>query len=219
MENGIMTKDYFANELEDILHIHFYAKYYIKDVKYLNNPDTSEEAEAVIENHYIKRIRIAFWKLGIIELAKLFHKSKSQHYNLFDYIHSLILAYDTYQWMQGIEKEKLKGWLEELNCERIKCIIHKVCVQRNKYFAHTDKNPDTPLRNVLLSFNDVEELLKLTELIIYDLKLNCLRIDTDFEILGHEKAGNILNAFVALKEKKDLETQLELERDKRQIEN
>lgn len=52
-------------------------------------------------------------------------------------------------------------------------------------------------------------MIKLTETIIFELKVNCLSVHTDFEITGLEKAGNILKAFVALKEKRESEMKRE----------
>jgi hypothetical protein len=60
-----------------------------------------------------------------------------------------------------------------------------------------------------LSIDDIDELLKLTETIIFELKVNCLSVHTDFEVTGMEKAGNILNAFATLKEKRESEMKRE----------
>lgn len=207
----IRTKDYFEKELENILQIHFDAKYYFKDVKYLNKPETTEEAIVIVDNFIIRRIRFSFWRLGIIEIAKLFLKSRNQHYNLLDYIESLIFGYETYPWIQRIKRDKLEEWLKNLNSERIKSIRDKISVQRDNYFAHTDKNPHRKLSSVQLSFSDVDELIKLTESIIFELKVNCLSVHTDFEITGMERVGDILKAFAALKEKR--ESDLKQERD------
>nr|MBD3621142.1 hypothetical protein [Sunxiuqinia sp.] len=108
-----------------------------------------------------------------------------------------------------MKKEKLKEWLNELNSEKIISIRDKISVQRNNYFAHTDKKPHRQLSSVQLSFDDVDELLKLTEAIIFDLSVNCLSIHTDFEITGMEKVGNILNAFAALQEKRESDMERE----------
>jgi hypothetical protein len=205
----LSTKDYFEKELENILQIHFDAKYYFKDVKYLNNPETSGEGLAATENFIIRRIRVAFWRLGIIEIAKLFQKSRNQHYNLLDYIESIIFGYENYYWIQNIKKEKLEEWLTKLDSERIKTIRYKISVQRNNYFVHTDKKLHRELCSVQLSIDDIDELLKLTETIIFELKVNCLSVHTDFEVTGMEKAGNILNAFATLKEKRESEMKRE----------
>lgn len=208
----VKAREYFEKELENILDIHFEAKYYLEDVKYLCNPLTIEENIASIDNFIIKRIRIAFWRLCIIEIAKLFQKSNNQHYNLINFIDSLISGYDDYFWIQGIKKDKLEEWLIILNSPKILSIRIRINVQRNKYFAHTDKNPHESLESVQLSFDEVYDLLNLTESIIFELEANCLNISTDFEISGMENAGNILNAFAALKEQR--ESKMKQERDK-----
>lgn len=70
----IRSKEYFEKELENILYIHFDAKYYFEDVKYLNNPDTTDEKIIASEHFIVRKIRIAFWRLGIIEIAKIVSK-------------------------------------------------------------------------------------------------------------------------------------------------
>lgn len=76
MDMIVKTKEFFESELERILNIHFDAKYYFKDVQYLNNPETTEERIAAVDNFIIRRIRVAFWRIGIIEIAKLFKDLK-----------------------------------------------------------------------------------------------------------------------------------------------
>jgi hypothetical protein len=206
----IRSKDYFERELENILFIHFDAKCYFKDVKYLNYPETTEEKVAAAENFIIRRIRIAFWRLGIIEIAKLFLKSKNQHYNLIQYIEELISNYDEYSWIQNLPKNKLIDWLELLNSNKIKSIRHRISIQRNKYFAHTDKNPQIKLDSVKINFDEIDTLINLTESIIFELKVHCLSTHADFEITGLERAGNILTRLAALKEKREAEVKRKL---------
>lgn len=96
-----------------------------------------------------------------------------------------------------------------MNSDHIKTTRTKISVQRNNYFAHTDKNPDIKLENVQLSFDDIDELLKITEAIIFDLKANCLNAHSDFEVAGMEQAGVLLKGLVALKEKRESEVKKE----------
>lgn len=203
------TREYFEIELQNILLIHFNAKYYFVDVKYLNNPETTKEMIAAGEYPYIKRIRIAFWRLGIIEIAKLFQKSKNQHYNLIDYLESLISGYDQYTWLHGTNKDRLINWLSTLESEKIKKLRGNIDIQRNQYFAHTDKSPSIKLENSQMSFENIEELIMLTENIIFELKAKVLRVHADMEIPCLERAGNILEAYVAFKEKREAEMKRE----------
>jgi len=197
------TKESFDEELENILNIHFDAKYYFRDVKYLNNPDTTTEKEIAVNALFIRRIRIAFWRLGVIEIAKLFQKSKNQHYNLANYLEELIRNYDEYGWIKEIPLDMLNNWLSQLNSQQVKNVIDRLCIQRDNFFAHTDKNPRIKLENAQLTFEEVEDLINLTESIIYDLKACCFKTHSDFEITGLDNAGNILEAYVALKEKRE----------------
>jgi hypothetical protein len=199
--NEIKSKDFFKNELEIILHIHFDAKYYFKDNEYLDNPDTVAE-KAALRIFFVRRLKIAFWRLGIIEISKLFQKSRNQHYNLIDYLKDLHDNYDNYPWMKNFPKAKLNEWLERLNSERILTTLRKIDIQRNQYFAHTDKNPIAELKDSIIEFQEINELIDFTEEIIFELKEKCLDVHLDMEIVGMEKAGHILEMVSWYYEKK-----------------
>jgi hypothetical protein len=203
MNKIIKTKEFFGAELERILNIHFDAKYYFKDVQYLNNPETTEERKAAAENFIIRRIRVAFWRIGIIEMAKLFQKSRNQHYNLIDYIGDLNQNYIQYPWLLDLPQAKLNEWLTSLSSERIKSIRDRICIQRDNYFAHTDKNPSSELSENQISFEEINSLIDLTESIMFDIKYYCFDTHSDFEVTGLERAGDILLAFASLDEKRE----------------
>lgn len=207
----IKTKEFFESELERILNIHFDAKYYFKDVQYLNNPETTEERIAAANNFIIRRIRVAFWRIGIIEIAKLFQRSKNQHYNLIDYIGNLNENYIQYTWLTDLPQAKLNEWLISLNSGSIKSIRNRVCVQRDNYFAHTDKNPSVELTEAQISFEEVNSLIDLTESILFDIKVYCFNTHSDFEVTGLDRAGEILLAFASLKEKREAINKKELD--------
>jgi len=198
------TIEFFESELEDILNIHFNAKYYFKDIEYINKPDTVAEAVIANSTFYITRLVNAFWRLGIIEISKLFQKSKNQHYNLIDYLEELIANYEEYVWIHNLPKEKLCEWLDSISGKEIKIIRDKIKIQRDNYFAHTDKNPTVRLWNVKLAIKEINSLLEITEKIIFELKLNCLHVHSDLEVGGMGKAGHILEAYCALKEKREM---------------
>lgn len=210
MNSESKSKEFFESELENILFIHFDAKYYFKDIEYINKPETNEELIAS-NNTFIKRLEKAFWRLGIIEIAKLFQKSRNQHFNLIDYLEELINNYEEYTWIQNLSKNKLHEWLTSINSKEIKTIRDKINIQRNNYFAHTDKKPVLELNKAQLTFNDINQLIKITEEIIFELKLNCLKTHSDLEISGLEKAGDILEAYIALKEKREMKIKEEWE--------
>lgn len=203
MEMIVKTKEFFESELERILNIHFDAKYYFKDVQYLNNPETAEERIAAADNLIIRRIRVAFWRIGIIEIAKLFQRSKNQHYNLVDYIGDLNQNYLQYTWLADLPQAKLNEWLVSMNSGSIKSIRDRVCVQRDNYFAHTDKSPSVELTEAQISFEEINSLIDFTESIMFDIKAYCFKTHSDFEVTGLERAGDILMAFTSLKEKRE----------------
>ena len=201
----IKSKDFFEEELKIILFIHFDAKYYFKDNEYLNNPDTVDELRASA-NLLVKRIKVAFWRLGIIEISKLFQKSRSQHFNLIDYLTNLIENYENYDWIMDFPKSQLSDWLEKLNSPEILKTRRKIDTQRNKYFAHTDKKPKIELKDSIIEFKEIHQLLNFTEEIIFKLKVACFSTHVDMEIAGMEKAGHLLEmvSYYDTKRKQDL---------------
>lgn len=211
MDMIVKTKEFFESELERILNIHFDAKYYFKDVQYLNNPETTEERIAAVDNFIIRRIRVAFWRIGIIEIAKLFQRSKNQHYNLIDYIGNLNENYNQYSWLADLPQTKLNEWLISLNSGSIKSIRDRVCVQRDNYFAHTDKSPSVELTEVQISFEEINSLIDFTESIMFDIKAYCFSTHSDFEVTGLERAGELLLAFASLKEKRERNIKQEMD--------
>lgn len=196
------TTKYLESELESILHIHFDAKYYFKDVQYLCNPETLEERSVSIQNIFIDRLKSAYWRLGIIEIAKLFLEKNNQHYNLIGFLKKLISNYDDLSWIKELPKNKIQHWLACLNNEEILIIREKISVQRDKYFAHTDRNPSKSIIDNQLTLPEINNLLEITEEIIFNLKLHCLNVHSDMEIDELEKAGSVLEAFIALNEKR-----------------
>jgi hypothetical protein len=168
----------------------------------LNTPETTEEKNAS-NSLIIRRISTAFWRLGIIEIAKLFLRSRNQQYNLIDYIGELKTNYDQYLWLSDLPRNKLNEWLSLLNSESVASIRRRVHIQRNEYFAHTDRNPSVALTEAKISFDEIYSLIELTESIMFDIKGYCFRTHSDFEVTGLERAGDILLALAALKEKRE----------------
>jgi hypothetical protein len=101
-----------------------------------------------------------------------------------------------------LPQDKLSEWLGLLNSQKIKSIRDRISIQRNKYFAHTDRSPKTTLNKAIISIEEINKLINLTESIMFDLKVYCFQTHSDFEVTGLERAGSILLAFNALKEKR-----------------
>jgi len=200
----IKSKEFFNNELETILFIHFDAKYYFRDVEYLTKPETSEE-KVSSQNWTIGRIKKAFWRLGIIEMAKLFQDSRNQHFNLIDYLENLLENYTEYDWINNLPKFKIQNWLEKLNSINFLSIRERISIQRDNYFAHTDRNPKQELTDSQITFEEINSLLNLTEEIIFKLNEFCLNTHIDLEIDGMEKAGNLLEMISIYSKHRELE--------------
>lgn len=196
------SKHYFELELEKITLIHFDAKYYFRDFQYILKPDTTEELIAS-DNEFIQRLLRSFWRLGIIEISKLFQESKNQHYNLISYLKELIENYSEYEWIKKLPREKLEEFLVLINSSETTKTLKKIKIQRDNFFAHLDRNPKSELKENQILLEEIFKLLNITEEMISELTNKCLDADWDFEISGTEKAGRLLEAFVALKEKRE----------------
>ncbi len=190
-KNKLFSFQSFKDNLEIITFIHFDAKYYFKDVEYLNNPETSQEA---LSTGYpiIRKIRIAFWRLGIIEIAKLFQESNNQHYNLIQFLKNLNKNYEEYDWIKELPESQISQWLEKFNSNELLSIRNRISIQRDNYFAHSDKNPKIELKDSKITFEEINHTINFTEDIMTKLNNSCLQIHVDFNIDGVEKVGNLL---------------------------
>ena len=170
-------KSSLEKDIWEIWQILLSAKSAYQYCKYFYAPKTASEITFVRSSIHIQTIRESLLKIVIIELHKLFSNSSNDHYNF----QRLIRNFDN----NGIYKKlnvpdtTLKKWRSLLKTH--KGSVQKIKLLRNKLYAHTDRNKQGA-QAIILSFKDIEALIKLAELIIQDVHSIIFESDTIFDI-------------------------------------
>ena len=172
----------------------FYYSYY------LQKPDSEEENSYVNSSTHFKFVRIALWKLTVIELAKLFNRVDSQDkFNLNKLL--LNLKSDGHFRRLNFDQSKIASWAESLKSNE--ATIQEIIKLRDKVYSHTDPNSDS-YKNSNITFEQTELLIKLCEEIIVSIyaevfdthaSMNFVYFSQSFkkitEILSKEKKGRV----------------------------
>lgn len=162
--------------MTDILN---YSNSLLKDSYRMLFTPTSEEFSFVNRSKFLRKTQVAFFKLSIIELCKLFGKPRNNHFSFYKIESSFPTANEssilTMSYLKENEILKNIKLLEEL---------------RDKHFAHTDfdiefKN-EKGKRNIYeieFYFKDAFSLINIAQLIITEL----------FETLNVKKRSTLIN--------------------------
>jgi len=189
------------NKLETILLLYINAKVFYLDAYYLYNAETVEEKKVAHFNEFIYRSRIAIWRSAILDLSKLFIKSKNEHFNLIDFLKSLISDYEDNEWKHKFPKPDLNKWLGKIEEPEILKIRENLKTNRDKRIAHNDKGDE----EIRMTFKELRPLLDIAEKLIHDLYSKFFDTEQEFEVKGSDKADNILRIIIEWNEyrKKD----------------
>src|ERR1039457_4873631 len=169
--------DYVLSNMTDILN---YSNSLLKDSYRMLLTNTNKEFIFIHRSKFLKKSQLAFFKLGVIELCKLFgNQWSSNHFSfskmkiLFPVVNESNILTMTY--LKDIEVVKKIKLLNEL---------------RNKHFAHTDlqiefakKNGKRSIYKIKFYFDDAFFLINKAELIIAEL----------YEKLQEKKNSKIIN--------------------------
>ena len=118
-----------GSKIENIWHIYHFSRECYNVAKYFSNPSTSEEKNVYQKDNSISFIQHLFFRMSIIELAKLTVKSQSNHYNIDKFLREL---------KETEIKELIKIW-EEYTKKHGK-LITTIRNLRNKFYAHSDED-------------------------------------------------------------------------------
>ena len=148
-------KEELRKEIEKIWEILTYVKDCYSYSKYIRNPDTLKEKEYIAKSNDFKFMTHAFWRLTIIELAKLFSTNNETHkYNLNKFIDKL--KPDGHYRNLKIDPSLVSRWSQKLieNSSSIQIVLQL----RNEVYAHTDNYPNLDYANDI-TYEDVEDLI------------------------------------------------------------
>lgn len=180
-------------KLKSILDIYSNAKLFFQDTEYLFSPDTLEEKKIADNNFFIRRTRISAWRSTVLELCKLYHESNNENYNLIAFLEDLLSNYDNLEWKQKINRNKICEFIKEIKTPQIKSIRDDLKTLRDEEIAHTDEKNNLENKKAKVTFDEIGDILDLTERIIQESMNIYIEISQSFKIRGSEKAGGILN--------------------------
>jgi|GEM_PF-5756912 len=175
--------EYFLMNMVDILN---YSNSLLIDSYRMLLTKNNKEFIFINRNKFLRKTQIALFKLGIIELCKLFGRKQTNHFSLYN-IETLAAKFDI----------KFNLSIEHLNNPDVMKKISLLHEMRNQHFAHTDlhfqfdkKNGKRNMNEIKFYFDDAFNLINIAELIIEELydKLNLKR---DSEILNNENDADL----------------------------
>jgi len=154
-----MNKNELEKELEKIWQILLQAKQCFYLSFYLYKPKTQDELDYLTSSIEFKLIRETMWKMGIIELGKLFIKSDNHKFNLHKFLNKLTKNH------VGLPQEQICKWRSKIDLE-----VDTVSMLQNlrdKLYAHTDREINFSTESV--TFEKFEGLFLIVEQIIKEI--------------------------------------------------
>jgi hypothetical protein len=167
--------------------------------KYFYQQNNSEELVFANTEFSIHIIRFTLWKQTIIELAKLFSIRDTDKFRISKYIDNL--KPDGYYGDLKFPTNKILEYERKILSHGV--VISNILLLRNKLYAHTDRifaHSDLDIReyyNISISFDQIENLIKLLNEILYDVFGEVFNSDLDLSIQSDTHEMNILSKLVA----------------------
>ena len=166
-----------GSKIENIWHIYHFSRECYNIATYFVNPSTQEEKEIFRNDNSLSFVQHIFFRTAIIELNKLSNNANNDIYNIHKYLRSLICSKN-----ENLPIDKIRSWENAL--EELKDSIQLVNILRNKFYAHSDKEPTNFLDGLnSINYLEIEGLyLLIGEIIqkIYELE-GGLALTEDFE--------------------------------------
>lgn len=136
---------------------------------YLHSPKKEIESKYIENSFFFRFTRHTFWRLTIIELAKLTSNSRYQHFRIINLLQKLKKG--GYYGKLGFNQQRIIEWEEELS--RNKDILKKIETLRNKVYSHTDPNKNEYI-NSEITFNEIKRILNIIKGIIIEISKELL---------------------------------------------
>ena len=166
-KNKMITEQEIKKDLDRIADILSYSRHLVVDSYHMLHTETSEKFSTISRNKFLVRVRDSFWKLGVIELAKIYGKSpESDHYSLPLLISALRKQHKFSDWNAKISSDELKNLKHSIGTNQIKESIRKLLIVRNKHYAHTDKDHLGCFHDIKFHVENCFGLIEVAETII-----------------------------------------------------
>lgn len=189
-----ISKVYTKESFQEIIDFYFLYHHRISDyysiTKYFYNPTTQEEKELTRKDPFFYLTANSSWALVILDLCKIFQKSKNQRYNLFTIFENIQTLPENKFLLDEIGETEMVNYILEI--ENINPTIKKLKILRDKHYAHVDDiNLDlNTLENP--AFIDIEKALKVLEDTVIKIAKKIFDSDYLFE-LDRVDAASIIN--------------------------
>ncbi|MEP2240417.1 MAG: hypothetical protein ABJI22_18770 [Maribacter sp.] len=147
-----MVKDF----LNDSFLIYKKALEHYEINKYFSNPPTQEERSYLQNNSFFRFIKVAMFKLAVLEICKLIGRGRNDHYSLY----KTHIKFQKENISKFNSDEQLILLISDL--ETKEDAVQKLLTLRNKFYAHTDTDRVDPN----LFYVEMDEIFNLVFLIL-----------------------------------------------------
>ena len=189
-----MTILQIENKIDKIIIIINEAKFLMNDSYKMLMTDTSAKHVIINRNKFLTRVKESFWKLAVIELAKIYD-SKNDKFRLEHFLNTLIENHKKGEYKLLISKKELNSLLSFLQKEDVLEKVEKLKEVRDKHYAHTDENAKS-LHEIKFYFTDFVFLLRTAELIIESINNKLFNKQRSFKSYFGDEADEFLNLFI-----------------------
>lgn len=176
-------------KLDKILHIYMTAQEAYFYTEYFYNPDTKEEFDLVTNSPHTSNlltIMHLMFRTVIVEVSKLYSRSKNDKFQLERFINSL--SSSGHFRKIGVETRQIEKWQKLLFDN--KSVIENILTLRSKLYAHTD-NPMTNYNDINISFTEIKTLLDIAAQILTSIHHDVFdtELSTDSPTFDRERFG------------------------------
>ena len=189
-----MTILQIENKIDKIIIIINEAKFLMNDSYKMLMTDTSAKHVIINRNKFLTRVKESFWKLAVIELAKIYD-SKNDKFRLEHFLNTLIENHKKGEYKLLISIKELNSLLSFLQKEDVLEKVEKLKEVRDKHYAHTDENAKS-LHEIKFYFTDFVFLLRTAELIIESINNKLFNKQRSFKSYFGDEADEFLNLFI-----------------------
>ena len=155
---------------------------------YLHSPKSKSESSYIEKSFFFKFTRHTYWRISIIELAKLVSKSRNQHFNIFKLLNNLKKIGDYGK--LDFSQTKIQEWEKKLKLNAH--ILKEIENLRNKIYSHTDADKNKYI-NSEITFEEIRKIQGIVKKIIIKISKDLLKahlvveslmkVDENFKII------------------------------------
>lgn len=152
------------------------ARYSLMDSYHMIHTPTSELFVLVNRDKFLSRTRVQLWRISVIELCKVFSRSRNEDFRISKLLRDVVTRYDDINWKNHI-KSDVDAFSEILDSSSISSIVDDLIELRNQHYAHSDKSPNKHHHEIKLYYEQMLTLILLAEQIVDKLNFGILDIE------------------------------------------